>query len=207
MPSSSSADAAKRSVSQSDWLPMTIATGRFPAGILWHPPGARKQRIIGVEGGLASDASASVPIPKFVSPRGTLSYELRNYRDTSNQCSECPFEPKVRKRPCGTVCANFGFGALAGNGVNCMNRGRVRPARRKSSGEKRIRARSAPAEHKRATAAKSKSSAKSRALPMRLAVELDALKEELARARARVAELEFARRRGSADRPPQPARL
>src|ERR1700730_2931074 len=28
--------------------------------------------------------AASVPIPKFVSPCGTLSYELRNQRDTSN---------------------------------------------------------------------------------------------------------------------------
>jgi diguanylate cyclase (GGDEF)-like protein len=71
-----------------------------------------------------------------------------------------------------------------------MNRGRARAARRKPSGEKRVRARSAPAEHKHDAAAKSKSSAKPRALPMRLAAELDALKEELARARARVAELE-----------------
>lgn len=69
-----------------------------------------------------------------------------------------------------------------------MNRGRVRAARRKPSGEKRVRVRSAPAEHKRDATAKSKSSAKPRALPMRLAAELDALKEELAR--ARVAELE-----------------
>lgn len=71
-----------------------------------------------------------------------------------------------------------------------MNRGRARAARRKPAGEKRVRARSAPAEHKHDAAAKSKPSAKPRALPMRLAAELDALKEELARARARVAELE-----------------
>ena len=56
-----------------------------------------------------------------------------------------------------------------------MNRGRVRAARRKRSGD---------------AAAKSKPRARPRALPMRLAAELDALKEELARERARVAELE-----------------
>jgi len=69
-----------------------------------------------------------------------------------------------------------------------MNRGRGE-ARRKPAGEKRVRARPAPREPD-AAPAKSKSSSKPRALPMRLAAELDALKEELARARARVAELE-----------------
>src|SRR5712671_2159112 len=71
---------------------------RLPVGLAAHddrdrplscghslaPPGARKQRIIGVGGVLASEASTSVPIPKFVSPCGTLPYEHRNYRDTSN---------------------------------------------------------------------------------------------------------------------------
>ena len=71
-----------------------------------------------------------------------------------------------------------------------MNRGRVRAARRKPSGEKRVHARPAPRARERDAAAKSKPGAKPRALPVRLAAELDALKEELARERARVAELE-----------------
>jgi diguanylate cyclase (GGDEF)-like protein len=71
-----------------------------------------------------------------------------------------------------------------------MNRGRVRAARRKPAGEKRVRARPAPREREHDAATKSKLGAKPRALPMRLAAELDALKEELLRARARVAELE-----------------
>lgn len=70
-----------------------------------------------------------------------------------------------------------------------MNRGRARALRRKPSGEKRARTHTIPREPDEAPA-KSKSGAKPRALPMRLAAELDALKEELARARARVAELE-----------------
>jgi diguanylate cyclase (GGDEF)-like protein len=70
-----------------------------------------------------------------------------------------------------------------------MNRGRVRALRRKPSGEKRVRARAAPREPEVAPA-KSKAGAKPQALPMRLAAELDALKEELVRARARVVELE-----------------
>jgi diguanylate cyclase (GGDEF)-like protein len=65
----------------------------------------------------------------------------------------------------------------------------VRNARRKPPGEKRVRARRAPLEPEMAPAP-TKSGTKPRALPMRLAAELDALKEELARARARVAELE-----------------
>jgi diguanylate cyclase (GGDEF)-like protein len=70
-----------------------------------------------------------------------------------------------------------------------MNCGRVRNARRKPPGEKRVRAHRAPPEPDMAPAT-SKPGTKPRALPMRLAAELDALKEELARARARVAELE-----------------
>jgi diguanylate cyclase (GGDEF)-like protein len=70
-----------------------------------------------------------------------------------------------------------------------MNRGRVRALRRKPSGEKRARARPAPREPDMAPA-KSKAGAKPQALPMRLAAELDALKEELAKARSRVTELE-----------------
>jgi diguanylate cyclase (GGDEF)-like protein len=70
-----------------------------------------------------------------------------------------------------------------------MNRGRVRNARRKPPGEKSVRARRAPLEPEMAPAA-SKPGTKPRALPVRLAAELDALKEELAQARARVAELE-----------------
>ncbi|HXY90238.1 MAG TPA: GGDEF domain-containing protein [Xanthobacteraceae bacterium] len=69
-----------------------------------------------------------------------------------------------------------------------MNRSRARQARRKPSAEKRARARLLVREPK--AAAKSKAGAKPRALPVRLAAELDALKEELARARARMAELE-----------------
>jgi diguanylate cyclase (GGDEF)-like protein len=69
-----------------------------------------------------------------------------------------------------------------------MNRGRG-DARRKPSGEKRVRARPSAREPD-VTPAKSKPRAKPRALPIRLAAELDALKEDLARARARVAELE-----------------
>jgi diguanylate cyclase (GGDEF)-like protein len=71
-----------------------------------------------------------------------------------------------------------------------MNRGRVRAARRKPAGEKRVRARTAPRAREHDAAEKSKAGTKPRALPMRLAAELDALKEELARARARVVELE-----------------
>jgi diguanylate cyclase (GGDEF)-like protein len=70
-----------------------------------------------------------------------------------------------------------------------MNRGRARSARRKPSGEKRVRGRRAPREPDVAPS-KSKAAAKAQALPMRLAAELDALKEELAKARSRVAELE-----------------
>jgi diguanylate cyclase (GGDEF)-like protein len=70
-----------------------------------------------------------------------------------------------------------------------MNRGRARAARRKPSSEKRVRARRAPREPDVAPS-KSKAGAKAQALPMRLAAELDALKEELAKARSRVAELE-----------------
>jgi diguanylate cyclase (GGDEF)-like protein len=70
-----------------------------------------------------------------------------------------------------------------------MNRGRARSARRKPSGEKRVRARRAPREADVAPS-KSRTGAKAQALPMRLAAELDALKEELAKARSRVAELE-----------------
>jgi diguanylate cyclase (GGDEF)-like protein len=70
-----------------------------------------------------------------------------------------------------------------------MNRGRLRALRRKPSGDKRVRARAAPRESEVAPA-KSKTGAKPQALPMRLAAELDALKEELAKARSRVAELE-----------------
>ena len=56
---------------------------------------------------------ASGPIPKFVSARGTLGYELRNLRTTSNSMVLVPlFEPEVRDRICRTVGANFGFGAL-----------------------------------------------------------------------------------------------
>jgi diguanylate cyclase (GGDEF)-like protein len=69
-----------------------------------------------------------------------------------------------------------------------MNRGRG-DARRKPLGEKRVRTRPSPREPD-AAPTKSKPRAKPRALPMRLAAELDALKAELARARARVAELE-----------------
>ena len=70
-----------------------------------------------------------------------------------------------------------------------MNRGRARAARRKPSDEKRARARTVLREPDVAPA-KSKTGAKARALPMRLAAELDALKEELTKARSRVAELE-----------------
>jgi diguanylate cyclase (GGDEF)-like protein len=69
-----------------------------------------------------------------------------------------------------------------------MDRGHVRRARQKPT-EKRARAREARREPEMAPA-KSKSDARPRALPVRLAAELDALKEELARARARVSELE-----------------
>src|SRR5438105_9956232 len=55
----------------------------------------------------------SGPIPKFVSYRRTLVYELRNLRTTSNSMTLVPlFEPEVRDRICRTMCANFGFGAL-----------------------------------------------------------------------------------------------
>lgn len=70
-----------------------------------------------------------------------------------------------------------------------MNGGRARVARRKPSSEKRVRAGRAPREPD-AAPSKSKAGAKAQALPMRLAAELDALKEELAKARLRVAELE-----------------
>jgi diguanylate cyclase (GGDEF)-like protein len=70
-----------------------------------------------------------------------------------------------------------------------MNRGRARAARRKPSSEKRVRAHRAPREPDVAPS-KSKAGPKAQALPMRLAAELDALKEELAKARSRVAELE-----------------
>src|SRR5438270_4275460 len=57
---------------------------------------------------------ASVPIPKFAHPRDNLECELRNQRDTSKLYdSSAAFEPEVRKRNCGAVCANFGFAALA----------------------------------------------------------------------------------------------
>ncbi|HLL29200.1 MAG TPA: GGDEF domain-containing protein [Xanthobacteraceae bacterium] len=69
-----------------------------------------------------------------------------------------------------------------------MNRDRSRNAHRKPAGEKRVRLR--PAREPDSAPATPKSRAKRRALPMQLAAELDALKEELARARARVAELE-----------------
>ena len=69
-----------------------------------------------------------------------------------------------------------------------MNRGQARNAR-KRSGEKRARARPVPREPD-AAPAQSKPGAKPRALPMRLAAELDALKAELVQARARVVELE-----------------
>jgi diguanylate cyclase (GGDEF)-like protein len=70
-----------------------------------------------------------------------------------------------------------------------MNGGRARVARRKPSSEKHVRAGRAPREPD-AAPSKSKAGAKAQALPMRLAAELDALKEELAKARLRVAELE-----------------
>jgi len=69
-----------------------------------------------------------------------------------------------------------------------MNRGQARNAR-KRSGEKRTRARPVSREPD-AAPAPSKPGAKPRALPVRLAAELDALKAELAQARARVVELE-----------------
>src|SRR5439155_25144701 len=57
---------------------------------------------------------ASVPIPKFARLCGNLGCELRNQRDTSNSMILVPlFEPEVRNRFCNTMCANFGFGALA----------------------------------------------------------------------------------------------
>src|SRR5262245_50051845 len=62
---------------------------------------------------LKSGSAASVPIPKFARTCGTLACELRNQRDTSNSMIQCPFEPEVRNRSCSTMCANFGFGALA----------------------------------------------------------------------------------------------
>ena len=65
----------------------------------------------------------------------------------------------------------------------------MRSVRRKQPGETRARTRPVPREPEVAPA-KSKSGVKPRALPVRLAAELEALKEELARARARVAELE-----------------
>src|SRR5215510_12216111 len=34
--------------------------------------------------------------------------------------SSAPFKPEVRHRTCGTVCANFGFGALAGFHFRCL---------------------------------------------------------------------------------------
>jgi diguanylate cyclase (GGDEF)-like protein len=71
-----------------------------------------------------------------------------------------------------------------------MNRGRVRAARQKPAGEKRTRARPAPREREHEASTKSKPDTKPQALPVRLAAEFDALKKELARARARVAELE-----------------
>jgi diguanylate cyclase (GGDEF)-like protein len=68
-----------------------------------------------------------------------------------------------------------------------MNRSRARTHR--NPPEKRARADSVARLHE-PEAPKPKATAKRRALPMRLSAELDALKEELARARARVAELE-----------------
>src|SRR5437764_3126825 len=57
---------------------------------------------------------ASVPIPKFAHPRDNLECELRNQRDTSKLYdSSAAFDPEVRKRNCGAVCANLGFAVLA----------------------------------------------------------------------------------------------
>src|SRR5262245_47394352 len=62
---------------------------------------------------------ASGPIPKFVTTCSTLKYELRNLRTTSNSMILVPlFEPEVRDRTCRSLCANFGFGALAPEGKN-----------------------------------------------------------------------------------------
>src|SRR6516165_4762808 len=64
--------------------------------------------------GEGSERAASVPIPKFAHPCGSLECELRNQRDTSQLYdSSAAFEPEVRKRTCGIMCANFGFAALA----------------------------------------------------------------------------------------------
>src|SRR6516162_986938 len=63
-----------------------------------------------------ANARASVPIPAFAHPCGSLECELRNQRDTSNAMILVPLlNPKFRKRACGTVCANFGFAALVRN--------------------------------------------------------------------------------------------
>jgi diguanylate cyclase (GGDEF)-like protein len=68
-----------------------------------------------------------------------------------------------------------------------MNRSRARA--RRHPPEKRARTHSVARLHE-AEAPKAKAAVKRRPLPMQLAAELDALKDELARARARVAELE-----------------
>src|SRR5262245_47656085 len=49
-------------------------------------------------------------------------------RTTSNSMILVPFEPEVRVRTRGTMCANFGFGALAEPGREVGGVGRVREA-------------------------------------------------------------------------------
>src|SRR5438552_2889169 len=41
----------------------------------------------------------SVPVPKFVSPRGTFSYELRNQRNTSNSMILVPLRTRSSQPP------------------------------------------------------------------------------------------------------------
>ena len=66
-------------------------------------------------GSSMGDDPTSGPIPKFVSYRGTLVYELRNLRTTSNSMILVPLlNPKFADRICRTMCANFGFGARVG---------------------------------------------------------------------------------------------